>query len=238
MSGFKKTYVILSAYFSSTFFIIVEDSSTNISRLWIERKKGRKPKNKNHALKPPSSIFVRRSRNVSNQWTPLRYSRSEYVKDCDKQQRMDQHLAPASSASRFARTVRKAGFSRPPRPSFTDPLLSRNPINWFSCFLPKDMLTTHYTQSKDIPWWARSEKAVADDGDRFRPPGALLDGRRSNAPKGCGAVTAGRNGFEGFGLELFWSEPWSSGGIEVGETEPAALFWSCDKNACLTPQLK
>ena len=38
-------------------------------------------------------------------------------------------FAPASSASRFARTVRRAGFSRPPRLSFTAPLLSRNPIN-------------------------------------------------------------------------------------------------------------
>ena len=41
-----------------------------------------------------------------------------------------------------------------------------------------------------------------DDGERFRPPGALLDGRRSNARKGCGAVTAGRDEFEGFDLEL------------------------------------
>ena len=46
-----------------------------------------------------------------------------------------------------------------------------------------------------------AEKAVEDDGERFRPLGPLPEGRLSNARSGCGAVTVGREGMDGFDLE-------------------------------------
>jgi len=57
-------------------------------------------------------------------------------------------------------------------------------------------LTVNQKTKMNIPWWARSAKAVEDDGDRFLLPW-LPDGRLSSARRGCGAVTVGRDKLEG-----------------------------------------
>lgn len=117
-------------------------------------------------------------------------------------------VLPASSASLFARTVRRAWFSRLPSPSFPEAPLSRKPINWLSCRFPKSHQVSWFaTDIGVIPWWARSENGVEEEeGDLLRAGGALPDGRRSSARRGWGAVTVGRDGIEGLDLELlrYW----------------------------------
>lgn len=54
-----------------------------------------------------------------------------------------------------------------------------------------------------MPWCARSENAVDEDGERFLAPGVLPEGRRSSARRGCGAVTVGREGTAELDFELW-----------------------------------
>jgi hypothetical protein len=70
---------------------------------------------------------------------------------------------------------------------------------------------------------------VDEDGSRLRPVETLPDGRLSKARKGCGEVTVGREGIEGFDLELlaYWSgfkEGAGRGGVTG--TDAAARFCS------------
>jgi hypothetical protein len=61
-----------------------------------------------------------------------------------------------------------------------------------------------------VPCWARSEKGVELDGERFRGP-PLEEGLRSSARPGCGVAT--------YGLEEggFWLDR------ELGMTPPSAI---------------
>jgi hypothetical protein len=77
-----------------------------------------------------------------------------------------------------------------------------------------------------LPWWARSERAVEVDGDRFR--GAPLEGLRSSGRRGCGDTMCDLGG--GLGLDREFGMALLSGILPctwLTFEGTAAKRWSC-----------
>lgn len=156
-------------------------------------------------LYPLSKIFTLRNRRVSSQWTPFRYSLSitiihEFTGMCHYD--VPTHLLRLLLSSHERYEVRYfPALQGSPWQSLTC-LGIQLADSTVSCLREQWVWVKTRGSWAKIPWCARSEKAVFEEGDRLRAAGALPEGRRSRARSGCGDVTTGLVGTEEFDLEL------------------------------------